>query len=171
MKRRKLSFQEQALTLGYSSEGEMFKDLYLVQCFSIKEVAKIIGIAGWVVRDRLLDLDVPLRPRGGVNNLGNRKLVSVSSEELRTVSVGKLCIKYKVHPSTVFAERRIRGIRIRGVKDGVSSNLDKRQDSGISSGQDFGLPTETSQPIYPGTLSVRDAKETEQVLHEVEDGE
>jgi hypothetical protein len=171
MKRRKLSFQEQALTLGYSSEGEMFKDLYLVQCFSIKEVAKIIGIAGWVVRDRLLDLDVPLRPRGGVNNLGNRKLVSVSSEELRTVSVGKLCIKYKVHPSTVFAERRIRGIRIRSKAGGVSPDLDKRQDSTTASGEDSGLSPEAGKQVCSGALQVRSTEEEQEVLHEVEDGE
>lgn len=148
----KLSFFGCAQTLGYNSEDDMFRDLYLIQGFSIKEVSKVLGIAGWVVRNRLIGMKIPLRPRGGLNNFGNRKLACVPDKELMKEKTAELCKKYKVHQSTVFAERRTR--RTNGGQAVVQRPSQADQDATGSTG---GVPASDGEPSNPGTVPVRTA--------------
>lgn len=101
------SWDPVAKTLGFENENEMLKYLYVQEKRSIGEIAKVVGFAPWSVRRRLLNLEVPLRRRGGPNHAGKRKLGHISDEELAGNPV-KLACNHKVHISTVFAERRIR---------------------------------------------------------------
>lgn len=95
-------------TLGFRSEEDMLRQFYLLQGFSIKELAKILGYTTWTVRRRLILWGIPLRQRGGPNNAGRRLLADTSDEEIFNTPLKEVCAKYNVHESTIFAERRLR---------------------------------------------------------------
>lgn len=103
------SWRPVAQTLGFQSEEEMLKDLYVVQLFSLKELAHIVGYSPWSVRRRLIQHHIPLRGRGGDNRQsGKRKLSHIQLTKLMSVSPAALAVEYGVHISTVFAEKRLR---------------------------------------------------------------
>lgn len=93
--------------LGYTSEREMLIDLYLENFMSLSEISKVLGYSNIAIRRRLLSHRIPLRPRGGVNNLGKRKLKDIPDWVLKepTERVAKAL---NVHASTIYAERRLR---------------------------------------------------------------
>lgn len=113
------SWQPIANTLGFRTEEEMLKHLYVQQGFSLNELSKILGPSFWAIRRRLVLLGVPMRRRGGARQrLGRRRLKDVTMEELERKSPTELAAKYGVHVSTVFAEKRLR----KGELDGLLSN-------------------------------------------------
>ncbi len=99
-----------ARTLGYDTEEAMLRDLYIVQRFSIKKLSEVLGFSTGNVRRRLLLNHFPLAKRGGKNRLGKGLLGFLKDEELRE-NPDKLAAKYGVHVSTVFSERKKRGIK------------------------------------------------------------
>lgn len=104
------SWQPIADTLGFVNEEEMLRHLYTEQNFSIRDIASVVGYSSFVVRNRLMRLQPPLafKTRGGNNRQGKRSMLACTDEELAHGSVASLSEKYKVHPSTVSAERRLR---------------------------------------------------------------
>jgi hypothetical protein len=103
------SWQPIADTLGFSSEEEMLKHLYIMQEFSLSQLRNILGYSTWAIRRRLIINGIPLRGKGGPNNrLGRRRLKELSDEELTQSSVVKTAEKHQVHISTVYAEIRLR---------------------------------------------------------------
>lgn len=109
------SWQPLADTLGYSDEQEMLQDLYLKQTMSLMQIARVLGVSHVNVRRRLLNHGVPLRGRGGPNRT-KRRLESIPDSELFGPKVNMQAYYRKVHPSTIFAERRRR-------KNAVRTNL------------------------------------------------
>lgn len=99
-----------AKTLGYASEEEMLKDLYITQGFSAEDIATRLGFSRNNVRRRLTLLGVKFRARGGKNNLGNRSLADVTDEELLS-NPFELAKAHDIHVSTVFKERYRRGLK------------------------------------------------------------
>lgn len=95
-----------ANTLGYKDEVEMLQDLYVTQGFSVEDLAKRLGYSKNNVRRRLLFNDIPLRGRGGRNNLGKGYLANVPDDELKDVR--KAAANHSVHLSTVFKELKRR---------------------------------------------------------------
>lgn len=97
-----------ANTLGFSTEEEMLRHFYQQMNFSLSEIAKVLGVAPWSVRRRLLNLRILLRARGGPNRVGKRRLQDVSDSELKHISPTALAKFYDVHIATVFGEKRLR---------------------------------------------------------------
>lgn len=95
--------------LGFKTEEEMLKELYLTQMLSISKIAKLLGYSTFGIRGRLLRADISLRGRGGANTDKNkRSLIGVSDDDLFHSSVAALVDWYAVHPCTVSAERKRR---------------------------------------------------------------
>ena len=98
-----------AQTLGFESELEMLKHLYVQQDFSLSQMSSIIGYSTWTIRRRLLISGIPLKGRGGPNNReGRRRLKHVSDDDLCKYSAVDLAKQHQVHVSTVWAEIRFR---------------------------------------------------------------
>lgn len=95
-------------SLGFRSEEEMLRHLYGIQKFSINQIAKIVGYTSFSVRRRLIMLRVNLRARGGPNGKGKRALLHLTDAELYSEPAEKLAVKLQCHPSTVYAEKRLR---------------------------------------------------------------
>lgn len=103
------SWQPIADTLGFKSEEEMLKHLYLSQSFSLLQMKQVLGYSTYAIRRRLIEFGIPLRSRGGPDNrLGRRKLKDISDSKLLTTKSEALAEEFKVHVSTVFAEKRFR---------------------------------------------------------------
>lgn len=103
------SWQPIASTLGFRTEEEMLKHLYIQQAFSLSEMSKILGFSTWSVRRRLQLLGVPMKQRGGAaNRLGRRRLAHLTDAELEEGPIAVLAAKEDVHMSTIFAEKRLR---------------------------------------------------------------
>lgn len=94
--------------LGFSSEEDMLKHLYVVQGFSLQGIGKMLGYSPTAVGARLRSYGLALRGRGGANNRGGSKLRRVSDAELFTAPVQHIAAVYGVHICTVFNERRRR---------------------------------------------------------------
>jgi hypothetical protein len=97
-----------ARTLGYETELDMLKGLYLYDQMSISEMAKVLGYSDWSVRRRLVMNQIRMRPRGGPNNAGKRRLGHLSDDEILNTPTQELMTHYNVNLSTVYAERRLR---------------------------------------------------------------
>lgn len=102
------SWEQIAQVLGFISEEEMLRHLYVEQHFSIKQIERTIGYNSWTVRARLLRMGVEMRPRGGAHSPVKRVLEDVPEKELFNLPVLDLVTTYGVHPSTVSSERRYR---------------------------------------------------------------
>lgn len=98
-----------ASTLGYKNSKDMLIDLYVNQHFSIEDLAKRLGYSKNNLRRRLLMLGIQLRSRGGKNNLGKNVLKDVPDAEFQHPR--EVANKYNVHISTVFSEKRRRGLQ------------------------------------------------------------
>jgi len=60
---------------GFKSEKELFNELYLSRELSVRDIASIIDIPPSTVRFRIKKLKIPMRPKGGPNNVrGLRKV-------------------------------------------------------------------------------------------------
>lgn len=102
------SWNHEAQSLGYENEREMLFDLYTVNGFSFKQIAKMIGYCTASVRKRVLAFGICPRKKGGPNNSGNRKLKGVSDKVLFETSPKELAETFEIHIATVFTERRFR---------------------------------------------------------------
>lgn len=98
------SWQHVADALGFKSEEEMLKHLYVEQEFSLKQMSDILGYCVWSIRDRLGKLGVPVRGKGGPQRTGKRRLKHLTDEELENTPVREIAIKHQVHISTVHLE-------------------------------------------------------------------
>ena len=58
-----------ALDLGYDGINPAIVDLYVTHEMSTRQIADAFGVKSSAIRYRLLQSDVEMRPRGGVNNL------------------------------------------------------------------------------------------------------
>jgi hypothetical protein len=101
------SWNPEAQALGFENEKEMLYDLYMLNNFSLSQIAKMLGYSYFSVRRRLLIWGINLRHRGGPNNNGNRRLRFLSDEEL-AAQPKEIALSHGVHIATVFAERRLR---------------------------------------------------------------
>lgn len=97
-----------AQTLGFDSEAEMLKHMYIAQGFSLQMMSDILGYSVFAVLYRLRKLNVPIKGRGGANNRHKNKLKDVSDSDLFTMNAKETAIAYGVHICTVFNERRRR---------------------------------------------------------------
>lgn len=103
------SWKPEAEKLGFTSEEDMLRALYLEQALPISKISKLIGYSTYIVRVRLHRLGVPIRRRGGCNtDKITRALAGVPEKELFSMAVLDLVDRYGVHPSTVSAERAFR---------------------------------------------------------------
>lgn len=59
----KQTLQSQALKLGYKTEKAMFADLYVKKFFSQRDLADKLNTTRNIIRSRMADLGIPLRPR------------------------------------------------------------------------------------------------------------
>lgn len=116
------SWRPAAEALGFTSEEEMLRNLYLLQKHSIKQIAHTLGYSTFAVRRRLLILNVQMRQRGGDKRSGKHFLKDVTHEELFTTPREKLAEKYGVDPSTVSVERqrRKKELNLEEIKDDVA---------------------------------------------------
>lgn len=138
-----------AETLGYRNEEHMLRDLYEEQNFSISEIAKRLGFAQNNVRRRLLICGMQLRERGGRNNLGNRVLSELTDEQL-SQDPRKVAAECNVHISTVFKEKRRRGLkccsppllRVTASEDTASQDTNSASPSNVSETGDTSISTE-----------------------------
>ncbi len=101
------SWNSEARALGFENEKEMLIDLYMLNNFSLTQIAKMLGYSYFAVRRRLIVWGISLRQRGGPNNNGNRRLRYLTNEELHA-NTKLVATSYGVHIATVFAERRLR---------------------------------------------------------------
>lgn len=98
-----------AATLGFDSESEMLKNLYMEQKFSLNQLRHILGYSTYSIRRRLILLGIEMRARGGPDNrTGRRRLKHISADELTNTPASQLAERHKVHLSTVYAETRFR---------------------------------------------------------------
>ena len=104
------SWNAEANTLGYESEKQMMHDLYVVNNFSIAQMAEMLGYSFFSVRKRLQSWGISLKRRGGPNNHGKRRLATITKEELMKQSPTEIAKKYDVCVATVFAEKRFRAV-------------------------------------------------------------
>ena len=95
-----------AKALGYATEKEMLIELY--KEFNLRQMSKILGHSTFTIRQRLMDMGVTLRLRGGPQRAGKRKLSIVPDDILFNMLPDTVAAKYGVHPVTVYQERRIR---------------------------------------------------------------
>ncbi len=105
------SWGPEAASLGYSNETDMLRSLYKDQGFSLSQIAAKLRKTSFLVRRRLILRGVPLRGRGGRNHTKSL-LVELSNERLKLESPYDLAEELKVHPSTVFAEKKRRRERL-----------------------------------------------------------
>jgi hypothetical protein len=101
------SWDHVAHLLGFETEEEMLKDLYVKQHYSMYDLARKLGYSQGNVRRRLRKYDIPLRPRGGKNRTGLGRLSTISNVDLGG-KAEDVAEKFGVHLSTVFGERRRR---------------------------------------------------------------
>ena len=101
------SWLAEARALGYKSEEEMLKDMYMHRHLSLQEMASWLGYSRINVRRRLLLLGVPLSRRGG-SNKGKSVLSDLKDEEFSDVK--GVMKKYQVSESTVHKEKKRRGL-------------------------------------------------------------
>lgn len=102
------SWNPEAQALGYENEKEMLQDLYEVNGFTIKEIARMLGFSFFNVRKRAMSWGIRMRTRGGPNNVGNRRLKGIPDAELFSKSPAVLAQEWGVHIATVFSEKRLR---------------------------------------------------------------
>jgi transposase len=57
-----------AKKLSYTSEKEMWEDLYIRQVLSLSELGKRFGVSFFSIRNALIRNKIPRRSRGGPNN-------------------------------------------------------------------------------------------------------
>lgn len=100
------SWESIARTLGYSTEGEMLVDLYCEQHFSLRELGHRLGFSVNSVRNRLSNLGVHIRSRGGPQRAGKTRLNGITDEQLQNIP--ETASKLGFHQSTLFKEKRRR---------------------------------------------------------------
>lgn len=96
-----------AHTLGYRSEEEMLRDLYSIQKLSIGTISKTLGYSRNNVRNRLLELHIPLHSRGGPNRKGKGKAQQLRDEQLKSITA-ETAAALGLHPSAMWKEKRRR---------------------------------------------------------------
>ncbi len=135
-------------TLGFSSEKEMLVDLYVNNGLSLAELSGVLGYSTFSIRRRILNHNIELRPRGGLNNLGKRVLAEISDEELN-LSTLEVAAKFNVCSSTVYSERKYR--------DAFGSNSPAKHSGPpelvAETSADVPSPSGTEQLDLPGPLS------------------
>lgn len=110
------SWSEEAETLGFLSERQMMESLYLVKRFSIRRISHLLGPAPTQIREKLLELGIEMRGRGGANNEGNLKLAELTDAQLLERPSAALAHTHGVSPSTVIKERRRRKLHASRVR-------------------------------------------------------
>lgn len=97
-----------AQTLGFDSEEEMLKHMYVAQGFSLGTMSEILGFTEFAIVARLRRLKVPIRRRGGPNNRQKSRLAELPDGDLFGMPARHTALAYSVHICTVFNERRRR---------------------------------------------------------------
>lgn len=145
--------------LGYADEREMLVDLYEKQELGVDVIAKTLGFSKNNVRRRLSMHGIKVRGRGGANNIGSHMLQGASDDEL--LHLRECAVKYDVHYSTVYKERRRReklcnsvsspqqstdGSGLPSVVDAISSSpsIQESENTGTSTSNESELVTPSS---------------------------
>lgn len=80
--------------------------LYVEKQLSLHAIAELTDrevLSDYPIRDKLKELEIPLKRRGGVHNL---KTNMITPQEMREVPKRKLARKYGVHVSTLYLKER-----------------------------------------------------------------
>lgn len=110
-----MSMQEEswlpyAKSLGYTSEEEMLRDLYLVRQLSTSQIARALGFSRGSVNRKLRGKGIQLRRRGGNNSAGKGPLQHLPDEWFENLTAERVK-ESGFHPSSIFKERRRRAKR------------------------------------------------------------
>jgi len=103
-----IDFDVLAKALGYDTPKLMLEDLYIVQGESAGSIAKLCSTTRSTILSQLRLYEIPIRPRGGINNITEfTKLVAANKVDL-TKGTKKLCLEHKVSTWTILNQRRLR---------------------------------------------------------------
>ncbi len=107
--------------LGYESEFNMLHDLYVEQGMSLNEIAGLLKRSVQTIRIHLDASGIKRRPRGGPNRLGMSRLAKIPDEDLKRPTLA--AVKYDVHPSAIYKEKRKRREAKRGDQSGADTPI------------------------------------------------
>lgn len=107
-------------TLGYKDEHTMLEDLYHVQGMSVHELAHKFGYSFNVIRRHLAHAQIEPRRRGGPNRQVTKRLREEPDEAFNDVEA--LAKKLNMHHSTIWKEKRRRGIQCISVRSALRQN-------------------------------------------------
>lgn len=96
-----------ARSLGYPDARDMLTDMYVNQEQSLGKMSKALGFSTFAVRRRLINYRIPLRAKGGPNNV-SKILQALTDEELFTDSQKELAVQLGVNPTSIYNERKRR---------------------------------------------------------------
>ena len=105
--------------LGYDTEFNMFHDLYVEQKMTLRELTQIMGVGINTIRQHLQACGINRRPRGGQNRLGMSRVRLLPDEAL--LKIEESAVKYNLHPSALYKEKRRRKELVSGSQSGTGS--------------------------------------------------
>jgi len=110
----RIDWTRRAKELGYADEVEMLDRLYTARRLSNTAIARIVGTSPSSVLNKLRELSVPVRKRGGRNNY---RTVDISYDDycrftyrelamINGVSLNKIYMATRHYPSKVGKEKK-----------------------------------------------------------------
>ena len=108
-----------ATDLGFKTDEEMLRTLYLQDFLSISAIAEMLHLSQNTIRERLQFHFITIRSRGGPNNAGKGKsrLDEVSKELWNTLSNEQIAERLNMHPSTVNKYKRRRDEKVQKAEE------------------------------------------------------
>jgi hypothetical protein len=88
-------------------------ELYIIECRRSGEICNLIRgeLTSQTLREKLHELKIPLRGKGGPNN---KRVFTLTKEEYESCSLQKLAVKKGVSRKTIYNKARELGFRKRG---------------------------------------------------------
>lgn len=108
-------WEAEAVRLGYTSEKEMWLDLYPKE--SLTQLSKKFGKAINSIRARIAACDLPIQSRGGANNVRVEMDQDLIDDVIK-MGVVKSALKRGVRPQVIYSRLYYKyGLTVKGLKE------------------------------------------------------